>query len=76
VRGLGQVLGLALGPEQEQAQVLEQGQVQEPALAQVQEPALAQERELGLHRQPSSRLTTIPVGLIIFSFSSIKTPLF
>ncbi len=62
--GLGRVSEPALVPGQEQARVLE------PALV------LVPELGLGLHRQPNSRLTTMPAGLIIFSFSSIKTPPF
>jgi len=56
------VPGREPGQEPASVLVLEPGQV--PGL----EPAL--ELGLGLHRQPSSRLTTMPAGLIIFSFSS------
>jgi len=62
-------VGLALG--------LELGLALEPALAPglVLVLALVPVPGLVLHRQPSSRLTTIPTCLAIFSFSS-KTPSF
>jgi len=62
--GLGQVPGRVLEPGLAQAQERER----EQALG--LEPALGV--ELVPHKQPSSRLTTMPAGLIIFSFSSIK----
>jgi len=46
--------------------VLEQALVLAPELGQVLAPGL------GPHRQVGSQLTTIPAGLIIFSFSSKK----
>jgi len=59
-----------LVPGRELGQGLELGQ--EPALELEPVLELGQERVLALvpHKQPSSRLTTMPVGLIIFSFSS------
>ena len=68
----GQVLELVQVP----AQVLELERGQVPELAQV--PAQALEPGLApvLHRQRGSQLATMPAGLIIFSFSSIKIPPF
>jgi len=58
--GLGQVPGLALAQAQERER--EQALGLEPALG----------VELVPHRQPGSQLTTMPAGLINFSFSSEK----
>jgi len=66
------VLEWELEPVQEPVLERELGQVRELVLALV--PGL--ERVLELHRQPGSRLITMPAGLTISSFSSIKTPSF
>ncbi|HUU62328.1 MAG TPA: hypothetical protein VMX96_00160 [Dehalococcoidia bacterium] len=55
-------------PELARAPVPGQGLVQEPA----QEPGLGQALVPELHRQANSRLTTMPAGLIILSFSLKK----
>ena len=56
------VLALELELARVPAQELELARVQERVPVQVPVP----------HRQPNSRLATVPAGLIIFSFSSIK----
>ena len=70
VPGLGQVPGLALVREPELALGQEPGQVREPELGPGQEPGQGQVPVP--HRQVGSQLTTMPAGLIKFSFSSKK----